>query len=325
MTPTSKPFAVPLQFCLRFRTLIWIGGLALMLMACSSENPPVGLPGETAVQEESGGTTLAEPTADPPTNTPFSPEPSPTAIPLAMRVNADPITMEEYQAALARYFLARPDDSPEQAAQRVQEELIIQLLLAQGAAESGFSVDEAMLDARLDELVNQLGGRQPLQDWWAEQGYSEDLFRLELRRAIAAAWMRDQIVMAVPPSAEQVRARQMLVFNLQEAQSLISQLRDGSTFEVLVYYYDPIALGEMGWFPRGYLLQPAVEEAAFALEPGDYSDIIETDLGFHIIQVVDREADRPLEPDARLVLQQRVLDAWISEKRADAQIDIMVP
>jgi len=66
---------------------------------------------------------------------------------------------------------------------------------------------------------------------------------------------------------------------------------------------DPVTRGDIGWFPRGYLTEKAVEDAAFSLEAGKYSAIIPGEVGFHIIKTLELQADRPLSPDALLALQ----------------------
>ncbi|MFL5729864.1 MAG: peptidylprolyl isomerase [Cytophagaceae bacterium] len=48
--------------------------------------------------------------------------------------------------------------------------------------------------------------------------------------------------------------------------------------------------GELGWFKRGELVPP-FEAAALKLKPGEYSDIIESDFGFHFIQLIERRAN----------------------------------
>ena len=76
----------------------------------------------------------------------------------------------------------------------------------------------------------------------------------------------------------------------------------------------------MGWFPRGYLSDPAVEAAAFALQPGEYSDVIQTQAGYDILFVADRQPDRPLSPDALLALQERAVQDWLAQKRNESTI-----
>jgi parvulin-like peptidyl-prolyl isomerase len=155
--------------------------------------------------------------------------------------------------------------------------------------------------------------------------YTEAELHQALRRAVEAAWMRDTIAAGVPETAEQVHARQILLYNSTEANQVYSQLESGNDFADLAATYDPVAEGELGWFPRGYLTQPAVEEAAFALEPGQYSTVIETPLGYHIIQVIEKDPQHSLSPDARLALQQQAVKDWLQTQRSQSTIEILLP
>jgi parvulin-like peptidyl-prolyl isomerase len=83
--------------------------------------------------------------------------------------------------------------------------------------------------------------------------------------------------------------------------------------------------GDLGWFPRGYLAQPALDEAVFALEQGETSAAIETELGFHIIQVIDKAVERPLSPDAWLSMQVQTLQSWLGERRNQSDLQYFLP
>jgi parvulin-like peptidyl-prolyl isomerase len=88
---------------------------------------------------------------------------------------------------------------------------------------------------------------------------------------------------------------------------------------------DLILGGELGWFPRGFLYDPELEQAAFALEPGQFSPIIHTPLGYHLLKVTARQPDRPLDPQMRARLGETALHAWVQARRAAAQIETPSP
>lgn len=294
------------------RVMGLIGVLLLMgCVACGGgATPTLVSPSPSAVQ----------PTR---TSTPF--QPSPTPQPLAAVVNGEAIPLEHYQSELARYQAVVGIQLATEDEQRVLQEMVDQLLLAQAAAEAGFAVDDAAIQAREERLVSQMGSDQALVDWIASHGYTQESFRQELRRSIAVAWMRDKIVAELPAAVEQVLARQILLYNSDAAAEALARLTAGEDFAALAAEYDPLTKGDLGWFPRGYLLDPALEEAAFSLQPGERSDIIETALGFHILQIIERDPARPLEQDARLALQSQHIQAWLAERRANSDIQILLP
>ena len=262
------------------------------------------------------------------TSTPTPFPPSPTPEPLAASVNGEEISLAEYQSELARYHASQPSSDANAAydnGARVLDDLIDQVLLAQGARENGFTVDDTLVQDHLDRLVDQVGGEGPFAAWLADQGYTQDSFRPALARAIAAAWMRDQIIAKVPDTAEQVHARQILLYNSDQAEQVLAELDAGKDFATLSATYSPATLGELGWFPRGYLSSSAVEEAAFSLQPGEHSQVIESEIGFQIIEVIERDPDRPLDPDARMVLQEKALQDWLAMKRDQSEIEIFLP
>ena len=310
------------------RTLRLLIPLILIAVGCVKSPTQQPSPGVTRSPTDSVTAAPTDPLATPLTEgspTPFPAPPSPTTVPLALAVNGDPITYAEYEASMARYYAGVEDATPESAHQHVIGDFIDQLLLSQSAGEAGFSVEDEVLDARIGALADELGGLDALTSWWTQNGYTPESFRTELRRAIAAAWMRDQVLATLSDTQEQVRARHILVPGRAEAEEILGQLNNGASFDTLIVIYDPISLGELGWFPRGYLFEPAVEEAAFSLQPGEYSPVVETSLGFHIVQVDDYDPDRALAPDARWVLGNQILGSWLEAQRAESDIEILVP
>jgi len=257
-----------------------------------------------------------------PTLTPVPPTATPP--PLAATVNDEWITEAEFQAEVERYRAAQGDLGNEvtadEAAQVVLDDMIAQVLLAQAARAEGFEITEADLQSRLEALASSIGGIDALATWQSEHGYTDESFQSVLKRAAEAAWMRDKIIAAVPGTAEQVHAQQILLYNEDAARRVVTQLDSGADFEELALLYEPNTGGDLGWFPRGYLLEPELEEAAFGLEPGQYSDVITTEVGYHILMVLERETEHQLSPDAYLVLQEKALQDWLTQKRSESDI-----
>jgi peptidyl-prolyl cis-trans isomerase D len=109
------------------------------------------------------------------------------------------------------------------------------------------------------------------------------------------------ILLRVAPGAEEeeverVRAR---------AEEALERVRAGEDFATVAgeLSEDPGSKergGDLGFFARGQMV-PAFEEVAFSLEPGATSDVVETDFGFHVIRVEERQAaeERSFDEAAR--------------------------
>jgi len=295
----SRPHASPIQLILV---------LCLTLSACNSLIGPRSTP------------TPLEPTA-----TPVPPTATPE--PAVATVNGEIISVMEYRAELARYQSARQalgqTIGDAEAEKTVLEDLIVERLLGQSARAAGYEVSDSALQAHLDALASSLGSADQLSAWQSAHGYTGQSFRSALKRSMEAAWMRDKIINAIPAAADQVQLQQILLYNPEAANQALAQLKNGADFGELAARYDPVTHGELGWVPKGYLLDPKLEEAAFALQAGAYSDVIATDVGYHIVMVIAR-GEHPLSPDALLVLQELALKDWVAQKRAQSAI-ILAP
>lgn len=267
--------------------------------------------------------TSSTPTPTLPTSTPIPPTPTPP--PSVAIVNGEYITIAEFQAELTRYKAAQTalgaTVTDQDASKTVLDDMISQVLLAQGARDAGFSLTAADLKSRMDALASQLGGTDALQKWEADHGYDEAAFQASLKLAAEAAWMRDKIIAGVPTSTEQVHVQQILSYNEADANAALDQLKNGADFDQLAAQYDPVTHGELGWIPRGYLLDKKADEAVFALQPGSYSNVIATAAGFHIFKVLER-GDHPLSPDALLTLQELALKDWLAKQRDSSAITL---
>ncbi len=92
---------------------------------------------------------------------------------------------------------------------------------------------------------------------------------------------------------ELIKVAHILVAEKAEAEALLEQLQQGADFALLAKQHsldtESAAYGgTLQWFSRGQM-EPAFEEAAFALEPGQISPIIATSHGYHIVRAEGRD------------------------------------
>ncbi len=142
------------------------------------------------------------------------------------------------------------------------------------------------------------------------------LLRQKLQKAIAAQ---------VPTTAEQVHARHILVNTYTETLPIENMLKQGQDFATLAQKYSIDTAtkdkgGDLGWFPRGVMVKE-FEDAAFSLAVGQISQPVTSTFGVHIIQVLGREPNRPLDSSALQQLQTAAFNNWLQQAELTAKID----
>ena len=129
----------------------------------------------------------------------------------------------------------------------------------------------------------------------------------------------------VPTAQEQVRARHILVADEATAQTVVERLEAGEDFAALATELSTDnstkeAGGDLGFFPRGVMV-PEFEATAFSLPVGETSPPVETQFGYHVIRVEEREAQREI-PDYQLQqIKANAINRWLDEQLTTAQIE----
>jgi parvulin-like peptidyl-prolyl isomerase len=146
-----------------------------------------------------------------------------------------------------------------------------------------------------------------------------------LRQLMINQRVMDRLSADVGTEAEQVHVRLIKVDSEEAAQQILTTLQQGGDFAALVREHSlDLATkengGDLGWFPRG-LVAPELEAAAFALQPGQVSGVVRLGEGYHIIQLIEREAARPLSPDVQYELKLARFEEWLAELRVAAEIE----
>jgi foldase protein PrsA len=148
-----------------------------------------------------------------------------------------------------------------------------------------------------------------------------DLFRVDLYRQKLQEYLGNQL----PTSELQVHARHILLATQEEADAALARLKAGEDFVAVAKELSTDETtkeegGDLGWFPMGQM-DLTFEQAAFATAPGQISEVIPTAYGFHIIQVVERDENRQLEPSVLDQKKYGVLDDWLAAMRYSAEVE----
>ena len=251
---------------------------------------------------------------------------------VAITVNGEVITkgqIAEEVARLSRQFGGRM--SPEQMAQmqgalsqQAGDNLISRILLQQKITEDGVTVSREEIDARMAEVRASFGSEADMTNRLAMMGMTVEMLEQEMETGLAVEKLIAEYVpteevtdsdakayydekSAQFQQPERVQASHILLkveatdteavrdVAREEAEGLVAQLGQGADFAELARGHSACPSsqkgGDLGFFQRGQMVKP-FEDAAFALDVGEISGIVETQFGYHIIKVTEREDGR---------------------------------
>jgi len=176
-----------------------------------------------------------------------------------------------------------------------------------------------LIDMKVMANAARAGGMTDSDDFKRRLGYLEDRV---LRRLYFSNLISDQVTPEAIQQAyqkmvadfkpkEEIHARHILVASKEEAEKVKSEIEGGTPFEIAAMENSTDGSaqkgGDLGYFSRGRMV-PAFEKAAFALKVGEISDPVQSQFGWHIIELEDRRMSSvPKFTDVQGQLQQQLL------------------
>jgi peptidyl-prolyl cis-trans isomerase C len=218
----------------------------------------------------------------------------------------------------------RPEMMTE-ARKMVLENLIDRELLYQQSRKKGISIKDAEVNEQLDRLKKQYPNEQAFKDSMAEDHLNEDTVKsrikmnlavqqfvekefggkVDVTEAEAKAFYDGHPEYFTEPEA--IRASGILIkvdvksdaAKKQEArkkmEDIQKRVKKGEDFATLAKDFSQDASaaqgGDLGTIPRGRMPK-ALDDAAFSLKPGEVSNVVETEVGFHLIKVHEKRPEQ---------------------------------
>jgi len=161
----------------------------------------------------------------------------------------------------------------------------------------------------------------------AVKGFSEEYLNQMIEQNLLREKLAESLADEVPTADEHVHAYHIVVETEEVAAEVLEKLKAGDNFADLAAEYsqgeDTVEMGgELGWLAMGQAgVSAALVEAAFALQPGEFSEPIETYEGYHIVTIDERQSDRPLDETTLDSRKGQAFGNWLTGAREAATIE----
>jgi peptidyl-prolyl cis-trans isomerase C len=338
--------------------------LILSIAACSkgakdqATSPPPAAAGAGATQQ--------------PGAPPEPVKPVPEKLPdVLARVNGEKVTRSEVEDFVhnleGRAGGPLPADQRDRVYRGVLDQIVGYKLLLQEVKTRNVVVADADVDARIAQLKKQFPSEELFIKTLAERKMTLESIKAEARKDISIGRLIETEIaprVAVKPEQveafyksnpdqfsqpEQVRARHILISVPEtadaaakaqaksKAQQILKEIKAGKDFAALAKQHsqDPGSApngGDLGIFQQGQMVGP-FNDAAFSLKPGAISNLVETQFGYHIIRVDEKqpartvpleEARPKIEQDLQNLNRETETQAFVKALRAKGKVEILI-
>ncbi|HZG88529.1 peptidylprolyl isomerase [Paenibacillus sp.] len=235
-----------------------------------------------------------------------------------------------------------------QVGSQAVDQLITERLINRAAAAQNIQVTDEDLNAEIEKIKANFPDEATFNQQLAMAGYTLESLKEQLSPQVKLTKLVEPEIQVTDEdiqsyydenkasyeTPEQVRASHILVDSKEEAEKLLADLKGGADFAELAKEHSKdtgsaVNGGDLNYFGKGQMV-PEFEEAAFALDVGQVSDIVESQYGFHIIKVTDKKAattatlEEKKEEIRETLFEQKVNErstAYLEELRSAAKIE----
>jgi parvulin-like peptidyl-prolyl isomerase len=149
----------------------------------------------------------------------------------------------------------------------------------------------------------------------------DDYRRLVVHPSLLGDKLQSDFAKQVPGAEPQIHARHILVDTEEGAQAAVGDIQRGVPFEEVARRVSKDESnkdkgGDLGWFGKGKMV-PQFEDAAFTMQPGQLSQPIRSGFGWHVIQVLEKDDNHPIDDARRNELAEKAYREWLDKTKDD--------
>jgi peptidyl-prolyl cis-trans isomerase C len=344
---------------------------SLVVIAAVAGAPACKKTPATAATAAAPGAQATAGQAPAPAAAPEPAKPMPAELPAVLaRVNGEDVTKVDFDRLIKNMELSAnqpvPAERRDEIFRKALDQLVTYTVLTQETRARKVAVTDAEVESNIKQMRAQFPNEQEFVKALGARGMSLDKLKADTRIDISINKMMEAEAATgqVPGDAqvrefydknpdkfkqdEAVRASHIL-FKVEEsadaatkkkvkdqAEAVLKQVRAGADFGEMAKKHSADGSaqqgGDLNFFTKGQMV-PAFDQAAFAMKPGEISDIVTTQFGYHIIKVTERRAastvpfeqvsDRIKEYLTEQQKQQKV-EAFIAALKQKAKIEVLV-
>ena len=287
-------------------------------------------------------------------------KPVPAQLPdVLARVNGEAVNKTEFDRAVSALEARNGGPVPAQQRDRVLRQVLDQivdykLLIQEGRARK-IEATDAEVDARMKEIQTQFPTEDAFKQMLTARKTTLEQVRSDIRQDITVQKLIENAIadkVAVKPEQvtdfysknpdqfkqpERVRASHILIMVPKgsddaaktaartKAADILKDVKAGKDFAALAKQHsqDPGSApkgGDLGFFQQGQMVGP-FNDVAFKLTPGQVSDLVETEFGFHIIKVAEKQVARTVPLDEVRPQLEQYLERTNREQQTDAFVN----
>lgn len=221
----------------------------------------------------------------------------------------------------------------------ILEKLIMERLIQDDNEKKGIEFTEEDLQEYIDQYKESIGGEESYQQFLQSNDLSDEYFVDNMRKELRGSKHKEDFLSGVSIGDDEAReyyeenrddlveinASHILLGSEEEAENVMTRLDEGEDFSQLATTesLDSVSAvngGNLGYFGKGQMI-PEFEEVAFQLEEGEISDVVRTEVGYHIIKLQDkRESFDDLEDKVISMIKEQAYFEYVQSLRDEATI-----
>lgn len=239
--------------------------------------------------------------------------------PTLVTINGTALTLKDFNS-YAR-LLASSSENAAPDAKAVMRELINRELMVQAGKKRDFDKEKLFQD-KMEELRYSLMSEYTLHRYVEDNPISEEQVKVDYERRVKEM-----------PRPTEYKARHVLVKTEDEAKAVLQDIKDGKKFEDIAKEKSQdkgsaAKGGDLGWFKKDMMVKPFADAVA-ALEKGKLSEPVQSNFGWHVIQVEDSrvaELEIPgfdaVKDRLKQIMQMEMAAKYVDELRTKAKIEL---